>query len=198
MNGPRIESLRAQMDALGRVPGRPGHGSARTGGTSRNALSAELADCKRRASARRKPSAAPIRWCAASTHYCARGRPTHLLAVDPYPWNPSQLADCDRLHGGCFLACRAKEFNNTLGSQLRMRQLRENLPVIGLLALAGSSCCADASGSKGSCWACAVGGLATACSTIRRRASACWACFCPSARSSCPAWRFWRCTVRPY
>ena len=60
-----------------------------------------------------------------------------LLAVEPYPWNPANWipAVTSVVDSSALVA---QEFNNTLGSTLRMRQLRENLPVIGGLLIFGA------------------------------------------------------------
>ena len=133
VNAPRIESLRAQIEALGPVPEDPATEAPEII-DRRATLAAELAALQApRAAGQEAFSRADTLVRRIDTLLRAR-QADALLAVEPYPWNPTNWIPT----ATTLLAASSTivtEFNNTLGSQLRMRQLRENLPVIvGLLA----------------------------------------------------------------
>ncbi|CUX81195.1 MAG: small conductance mechanosensitive ion channel [Roseibaca calidilacus] len=136
VNEPRIESLRAQIDALGPAPEDPSSEAADIS-ERRAALAAELATVQApRAAAQEAFSRADALVRRVDTSMRARQADV-LLAVEPYPWNPANWipAVTSVVDSSALVA---QEFNNTLGSTLRMRQLRENLPVIGGLLIFGA------------------------------------------------------------
>ncbi|SUZ30938.1 putative MscS family protein.1 [Roseibaca ekhonensis] len=136
VNGPRIDSIRAQLDALGAPPEDPSTEAPEVA-ERRATLSAELATLQApRVNAQEAFSRADALVRRIDTILRARQAST-LMAVEPYPWNPANwLVAVSSLVDASTLV--VQEFNNTLGSQLRLRQLRENLPVIiGLLAFGG-------------------------------------------------------------
>ncbi|MCL1627466.1 mechanosensitive ion channel [Roseibaca sp. V10] len=132
VNAPRIDSLRAQMEALGAPPEDPSNEAPEIA-ERRAALAAEMATLQApRAAAQEAFSRADALVRRVDALLRARQADV-LLAVEPYPWNPSNwiLAATSVIDASSILV---QEFSNTVNSQLRMRQLRENLPVIiGLL-----------------------------------------------------------------
>lgn len=132
VNAPRIESLRAQIEALGAPPEDPSTEAPEIA-ERRAALATELAALQApRAAAQEAFSRADALVRRVDTLLRARQADV-LLAVEPYPWNPSNWipAATSLIDASTTVV---QEFNNTLNSQLRMRQLRENTPVIiGLL-----------------------------------------------------------------
>ena len=132
VNAPRIDSLRAQMEALGAPPEDPSNEAPEIA-ERRAALAAEMATLQApRAAAQEAFSRADALVRRVDALLRARQADV-LLAVEPYPWNPSNwiLAATTVIDASSILV---QEFSNTVNSQLRMRQLRENLPVIiGLL-----------------------------------------------------------------
>lgn len=136
INGPRIESLRAQIDALGAPPEDPSTEAPEIA-DRRAALAAEMAALQApRAAAQEAFSRADTLVRRVDTLLRTR-QADALLAVEPYPWNPANwvTAASTVIESSTLVV---QEFNNTLGSQLRMRQLRENLPVIVALLAFGA------------------------------------------------------------
>lgn len=136
VNSPRIDSLRQQIEALGARPEDPSSEAPEVT-ERREALNLELANLQApRVTAQEAFSRADV--LVNRVDATLRSRQTDaLFAVEPYPWNPANwVVALTSVYesSGVIL----QEFNNTLGSQLRQRQLRENLPLIaGLIVFGG-------------------------------------------------------------
>lgn len=136
VNGPRIDGVRQQLDALGPAPENSSTEAPEVT-ARRDALNSELANLQApRVNAQEAFSRADA--LISRIDRILRARQTDaLLAVGPYPWNPANwLVAATTVYDSTALIVR--EFNNTSTSQLRLRQLRENLPLIlGLLLFGG-------------------------------------------------------------
>jgi small-conductance mechanosensitive channel len=136
VNGPQIDSIRQQLDALGAPPEDPATEAPEVA-ERRSVLNAELAALQApRAAAQEAFSRANALITRIDTILRAR-QTDMLLAVEPYPWNPANWVTALTTVFESS-ATIVREVNNTRTSQLRLRQLRENLPLIfGLLVFGG-------------------------------------------------------------
>ena len=136
VNAPRIESLRQQIESLGAPPEDPSTESAEVA-ARRAALNAELATLQApRIAAQEAFSRADNLVRRIDTTLRER-QADALLSVEPYPWNPANwVVAISALFDSSALI--ATEFNNTISSQLRQRQLRENLPLIAGMLIFGA------------------------------------------------------------
>lgn len=135
VNGPRIDQLRQQLEALGAPPEDPATEAPELA-ERRATLNAEIATLQApRVAAQEAFSRANSIITRIDTILRAR-QADMLLAVEPYPWNPANwvVAITTAFDSSATIV---QEFNNTLSSQLRLNQLRENLPLILALLLFG-------------------------------------------------------------
>ncbi|NBB96834.1 MAG: DUF3772 domain-containing protein [Alphaproteobacteria bacterium] len=135
VNGPRIDGVRQQLDALGPAPEDPSTEAPEVT-ERRAALNSELANLRApRVNAQEAFSRADALIGRIDATLRAR-QANALLAVEPYPWNPANwVVTVTTVYDSTALIVR--EFNNTRASQLRQRQLRSNLPLIAGLLLFG-------------------------------------------------------------
>lgn len=136
VNGPQIDSLRQQLEALGAPPEDPTTEAAEVA-ARRAQLNTELAALQApRVAAQEAFSRANSLVTRVDATLRAR-QADMLLAVEPYPWNPANwVVALTTVYDAS--ATIVREVNNTRTSQLRLRQLRENLPLIfGLLVFGG-------------------------------------------------------------
>ncbi|MBN2761205.1 MAG: mechanosensitive ion channel family protein [Rhodobacteraceae bacterium] len=136
VNGPQIDGLRQQLDALGAPPEDPTTEAPEVA-ERRAQLNTELAALQ---APRLAAQEAFSRANALVTRVDTTLRTLQadlLLAVEPYPWNPANwVVALTTIYDAS--ATIVREVNNTRTSQLRLRQLRENLPLIfGLLVFGG-------------------------------------------------------------
>ncbi|MCC1480681.1 DUF3772 domain-containing protein [Roseibaca sp. Y0-43] len=136
VNGPRIDSIRQQLEALGPPPEDTATEAPEVA-ERRAVLNTELATLQApRVAAQEAFSRADALIAQIDTTLRAR-QTDMLLAVEPYPWNPANWVTALTAVFDSSAAL-VREGNNIRTSQLRLRQLRENLPlIVGLLAFGG-------------------------------------------------------------